>query len=288
MTLRALLALVCVCPVAYCQHTQKPITHVEACKRFSSAVVQVDTDVSHGTGFIVDPDGWILTAFHVVVDMQRLIKYGSITVTLNNDTEKIPAEIVSPIDDLARARDFAVLKITKAKLPYLEMGNEDDVAIGSAISVIGLPLAAMFPPSVPLTRIPQFCLAGTVAAQTSFPLPNRNHLDTIYFQGVSIKGISGAPIISLDTGKVIGIADTRMTGINRGLDEARTGLTEGTAGGNGFIKMGDVNVGKTIASLIDILDTQLANGLGTGTGAADAEYAVKKAQRDYAKHHPNK
>jgi len=269
----------------YCQNTQKPITHVEACKRFANSVVQVDTDVVHGTGFIVDSDGWILTAFHVVVDMKTLAKYGNITITLNGNSEKIPAEIISPIDDLGRTRDFAVLKINKTKLTPVELGNEDDAVIGSAISILGIPLSAMFPENLPLTRTPQFCLTGTIAAQTSFPLPNRNHLDTIYFQGISIKGISGAPIISLNTGKVIGIADTRMTGIRHSLSNLHDNIANGL-GRN--VSISGLEPGPEIDKIITVLDQQLANGLGTGTGAADAEYALKKAQREYKKRHPVK
>ena len=147
------------------------------------------------------------------------------------------------------------------------------------------PLSAMFPENVPLNRIPQFCLTGTIAAQTSFPLGKGIHLDTIYFQGVSIKGISGAPIISLDTGKVIGIVDTRMTGIGRALADLHDEFVAGFA--KNFSFSGYVP-GVEEDKIINVLDSQLANGLGTGTGAADAAYALEKAKRDYKRHHPAK
>ena len=54
----------------------RPITRVEACRQFSKAIVQVDTDYMHGSGFVVDPDGWIVTALHVVADRGTLKKYG--------------------------------------------------------------------------------------------------------------------------------------------------------------------------------------------------------------------
>jgi S1-C subfamily serine protease len=285
MRLCTVLTFLVISRAVYCQNTQKPITHVEACKRFSDSVVQVDTDVFHGTGFIVDADGWILTAFHVVVDIKTLAKYGNITVTLNGDSEKIPAEIISQIDNLARTRDFAVLKIGRTKLKPLELGNEDDARVGSAISIIGIPLSAMFPENVPLPRIPQFCLTGTIAAQTSFPLGKGIHLDTVYFQGVSIKGISGAPIISLDTGKVIGIADARMTGISHSLSNLHDNIANGL--GRNVLVSG-LEPGTEIDKIITVLDQQLANGLGTGTGAADAAYALKKAQREYKNGNPAK
>jgi hypothetical protein len=37
--------------------------------------------------------------------------------------------------------------------------------------------------------------------------------------------------------------------------------------------------------IIDTLDTQLANGLGSGTEAADAANALQQAKRDYERQH---
>ena len=39
----------------------------------------------------------------------------------------------------------------------------------------------------------------------------------------------------------------------------------------------------SLLPIINVLDLQLANGLGSGTGAADAAYALKKAQREYSR-----
>jgi len=161
----------------------------------------------------------------------------------------------------------------------LELGSEDGIELGSPISIIGFPLAAILPIA---TAMPKFCLSGTVAAQTSFPLGNLNFLHTVYFQGVSIKGVSGAPIISLESGKVIGIVTTKLAGINKSLEEVENDINTiphvemGLGPGRGVVG--------SLGQVIDVLDTQLANGLGSGTGATDASYALKKAQRDYHGH----
>jgi len=261
----------------------RPITRVEACRQFSKAIVQVDTDYMHGSGFVVDPDGWIVTALHVVADRGTLKKYGGLT--LDGVPNSVPAEVVSPIDQLARTRDFAVLKIDKSALRSLQLGNEDDAPIGSDIAVIGFPLSAAFPHQLP--HFPKFCLFGTVAAQDSLPIGERQHLDTIYFQGVSIQGISGAPIISLDSGEVIGIVSTKLTGIGNSLAKIQNALGKGGAPiGVAFKGVGDI--GKFAFDITNVLDTQLANGLGSGTGAADAKYALAKAKREYEHDHPKK
>ncbi len=261
------------------QSIKPPLTHVEACRSFADAIVQVDTDTMHGTGFIVDSDGWVVTALHIVADPDTFVKYGNLTVSVLGELRPIPAEVVSPINKLTSDQDFTILKINKTKLPNLELGNEGSVESGSPISIIGLPLSAMFGRFTP-NRVPQFCLTGTIAAQTAFPLGGLNFVHTVYFQGVSIKGISGAPIISLVTGKVIGIVSTRMTGISQALAWTRQHLGEG-----GEERIGNFSSVGTPKQIIDTLDTQLANGLGSGTGTSDAANALSVAKRNYERQH---
>jgi S1-C subfamily serine protease len=282
MKLYGLLALFFACHTVCSQTLPQPITQIEACRRFKPSIVQVDTDTMHGTGFIVGAGGWIITALHVVADQKSLVKYENIRVSVLGHSRPVRAEIVSRLDNLARQRDFAILKVDETNLPALDLESEIDIEDGSPIAIIGLPLSASF--GVPVTSVPRFCLTGTVAAQSTFPLGGLNFLHTIYFQGVSIKGISGAPIISLITGKVVGIVSTRLTGISQGLDETRTTLVVGIPGGpNATFQIMGVDFGKTITTLIDTLDQQLANGLGSGNGASDAAFALKEVQHSYEK-----
>lgn len=283
MRLRIVLSLL-ICPAVYCQNLPQPLTQVEACRQFRASIVQVDSDTMHGTGFVVAPDGWIVTALHVVVDPQTLIKREHILVSTLGRSRPSDAEVVSPIDKFTMARDFAILKINKTNLPTLDLGNEISVEDGSPVVIIGLPLSATFRPQ--LNSIPRFCLSGTVAAQSALPLGNMEFLHAIYFQGVSIKGISGAPIISLVNGKVIGLVSTRLTGITQGLDQARTSYTISQSGLHADVNLSGFDVGKTVIGLVDTLDNQLANGLGSGTGAADAAIALEKAKREYKRQHP--
>ena len=184
MRLRSIPILFLVYTAAYCQDLPQPLTQVEACRKIKNSIVQVDTDTMHGTCFIVDSDGWIVTALHVVAEPQTLVKRENITVSALGHLHPIPAEIVSPLDNIAQLRDFAILKINETKLPALDLGNEIDVEDGSPIAIVGLPLSAMF--RIPINPIPRFCLSGTVTAQTTLPLGNLEFLRTIYFQGVSI------------------------------------------------------------------------------------------------------
>jgi S1-C subfamily serine protease len=272
------LAVLFVTSTVVCQDRPQPLSQVEACRNFRASIVQVDTDTMHGTGFIVAPDGWIMTALHVVADQQTLAKRENLSVSILGHPKAVPARIVTPIDNLARLRDFAILKIDETDLHALDLGSEIGVEDGSPIAIIGLPLSATF--SIPAgSVVPRFCLSGTVAAQTAFPLGNLRYLHTVYFQGVSIKGISGAPIISLITGKVIGIVSTRLAGITVSLLGIKDELIAQPPG----ISIDGYDPGGTTIQIIDVLDTQLANGLGSGTGASDAANALREAKTTYKK-----
>ena len=98
-------------------------------------------------------------------------------------------------------------------------------------------------------------------------------VEVIYFQGPSVKGISGSPIISRDTGKVIGIVTLKLTGITPALADLRE---RGKHTGIAFSGIGDP--GLAFVQVIDVLDQQLANGLGAATGIDDPAHALNMAK----------
>ena len=85
---------------------------------------------SLGSGFIVHPDGYVITNHHVV-DRAR-----QITVELL-DGRKLPADLISSDPEA----DLAVLKIHSDKpLPTLELGDSSDLMIGEPAIAVGNPL----------------------------------------------------------------------------------------------------------------------------------------------------
>lgn len=267
MRMACVIALPLLCTALYSQNTAHPLTQVEACKQFSDSVVQVITDGGSGTGFIVGKDGWIATAFHVIADVKTLTTYNHPRIVIGKLA--IDAVIVSSVDREAQNEDFAILRIEKKNLTALEFGNSSDVEIGSPLAVIGYPLSAFMP--IPGTAVPKFCLSGTMVAQTTVPLPRLRYLHVIYFQGVSVKGISGAPVISLVSGKVIGIVSTKLTGIGPALQKVRDDAAsfQSAAAASGVtiqVNMNGLDPSTTVPKIITVLDDQLANGLGTAIG----------------------
>ncbi len=81
-----------------------------------------------GSGFLISPDGYIVTNDHVAGNAKE------ITVTLTNG-EKYKAELIGT-DQVA---DIALLKIEGKGLPYIKLGNSDDVIIGEWVIAFGNP-----------------------------------------------------------------------------------------------------------------------------------------------------
>ncbi|WP_164156409.1 Do family serine endopeptidase [Sandarakinorhabdus rubra] len=157
---------------------------------------------SLGSGFVIAPDGYIVTNNHVISSGQsRNQPVDSITVTLA-DRREYTARVVGrdPLTDLA------VLKIEATGLPYVQFGNSQTVRVGDWSIAIGNP----------------FGLGGTVTAGIISALHRdigSGQYDRYIQTDASInQGNSGGPLFDL-AGNVIGIntAIFSPTGGNVGL-----------------------------------------------------------------------
>ena len=84
---------------------------------------------SRGSGFIIHPDGYILTAQHVVD------KAKEIEVRLA-DLERLPAKLIAADSQV----DLALLKIdAQRELPVLPLGDSDGVKVGELAVIFGYP-----------------------------------------------------------------------------------------------------------------------------------------------------
>ncbi|HUS92647.1 MAG TPA: trypsin-like peptidase domain-containing protein [Phycisphaerae bacterium] len=87
---------------------------------------------SLGSGFLVHPEGFLITNAHVIRSAHK------VTVTLADKTE-YPARIISADP----THDLAVLKIDPPagkELPHLPLGRSDDLMVGETVIAIGNPL----------------------------------------------------------------------------------------------------------------------------------------------------
>ncbi len=85
-----------------------------------------------GSGFIIDPQGHILTNNHVVSNAEE------ITVTLN-DKRTFKAKVVGT----DKETDVAVIKISGEDLPYIPLGDSDKMRVGDWVIAIGNPMGEL-------------------------------------------------------------------------------------------------------------------------------------------------
>ena len=135
-----------------------------------------------GSGFIYDPEGYILTNHHVVEDADEIIIRMA-------DRREFEAEIIGSDE----SSDIAVLKIkADGDLPYLKLGESESVKAGEWVAAIGSPF-----------NFEQSVTAGIVSAKGR---TNRAQQYVPFIQtDVAInRGNSGGPLLNMD-GEVIGI-----------------------------------------------------------------------------------
>lgn len=137
---------------------------------------------SLGSGFFIDPDGFLVTNHHVVEGGETF------TITLSDDREFEARYIGSdPLTDLA------LLKVdADDELPYVEFGTSDDLRVGDWVVAVGNP----------------FGLGGTVTAGivSAFgrQLGNQALTDYIQIDAPINRGNSGGPTFDL-AGNVVGV-----------------------------------------------------------------------------------
>lgn len=144
-----------------------------------------------GTGFIINPKGYIITNEHVINNATE------VTVTVIGFDEPFKATVVGKDFNL----DLAVLKIDSSKkLPYIELGNSDEMRVGDWVIAIGNPY-----------RLDHTVTVGVISAKgRPVTIPDQStgkqrvYKDLIQTDAAINPGNSGGPLISLD-GKVIGI-----------------------------------------------------------------------------------
>ncbi len=142
-----------------------------------------------GSGFLVSPDGYIVTNDHVAGNAKE------ITVTLTSG-EKYKAELVGT-DQVA---DIALLKIDGKNLPFIRLGNSDDVIIGEWVIAFGNPFGLFDISDKPTVTV------GVVSA-TKMNLraeEGRVYRGMIQTDAAINSGNSGGPLVN-SVGEVIAV-----------------------------------------------------------------------------------
>jgi serine protease Do len=161
--------------------------------------------VGLGSGFIMDPEGYILTNQHVVDQADK------ITVTLP-DGREFKAELKGQD---ARS-DLAVIKINAKDLPVLKMGDSDSLRIGQWVVAIGNPFG--FALQNPEPTVTSGVISALHRGLGRTMGREKNYNDLIQTDAAINPGNSGGPLVNL-RGEVVGInvAIFSTSGGNQGI-----------------------------------------------------------------------
>jgi len=145
----------------------------------------------YGTGFIVRPNGIIITNQHVVANAERVV------VTLPDGSD-LNATVLGedPVTDIA------VLRVKKESLPTVTLGRSTDLMIGEWVIALGNPYAYLLGNAEPTVTV------GVVSATERNILPGGDqtglYLDMIQTDAAINPGNSGGPLTNA-LGEVVGV-----------------------------------------------------------------------------------
>ena len=134
-----------------------------------------------GSGFIISADGLILTNHHVVDGADEI----KVRLTDNR-------EFTGKVLGSDAKTDIAVVKIEAKDLPYLTMGNSDELKVGEWVAAIGSPFG-----------LDNTVTSGIVSAK-SRKLPSDQYVPFIQTDVAVNPGNSGGPLFNIK-GEVVGI-----------------------------------------------------------------------------------
>jgi S1-C subfamily serine protease len=181
-------------------------------------------EVGSGSGFVISPDGHVLTNEHVVSNSEIVVSDGFRKATINVKVSQI--EVCFPPESIAARGgtgactqatvaaadpdlDLAVLYVNGSDQPYLALGDSDVVTSGQPVQALGFPFGrtlnigrdtlASVVPEITTT-------VGTISALRSNQSGERRVLQ---FDANINPGNSGGPVINKD-GYVVGIVRARL------------------------------------------------------------------------------
>jgi serine protease Do len=153
---------------------------------------------SEGSGFIIQPDGFILTNLHVVEGASKL-------EVRTYAGKRLTAKLVGSDDKT----DIAVIKVEAEKLPAAVFGDSNALRIGQLVCAIGAPFSQAY--SFTCGWVSGKGRSGLLSRATNRMLFE----DYIQTDAFINPGNSGGPLFDVE-GRVVGM-NTLINGMGRGL-----------------------------------------------------------------------
>lgn len=180
-----------------------------------------EVEVGSGSGFIISPDGWIVTNHHVISGEKFTLLVRGEKLEVSIDVSRI--EVVLAPDGAGQPGrrfeasvyaadpelDLAVLRINGTNLPYVSLGDSDVVEPADAATAIGYPFGGLLDlenPKADANPNPSVS-TGAISALRHDSLGGRRLLQV---STVLNPGNSGGPVVDAE-GYAIGVAQSRLT-----------------------------------------------------------------------------
>jgi serine protease Do len=150
-------------------------------RRFRQQQPEKRQQKGQGSGFIISPDGFILTNNHVVGEADEID-------VVFNDGREMKAKVIGTDPK----SDVAVIKVDADNLPVIELGDSDKLDIGEWVIAVGNPFG-----------LSETVTVGVVSAKRR-NVGITEYEDFIQTDAAINPGNSGGPLLNLD-GQAIGI-----------------------------------------------------------------------------------
>ncbi len=140
-----------------------------------------------GTGFVVRPDGYLITNAHVI--------QGAVEIEAQLDGKTYPAKVV----DMDTKNDLAIIRVNAMDLPHLSISDSNTVRLAEDARAFGYPMTDRLGEGIKITR-------GTVSGI------NEQEGTKMFQLDVTVNpGNSGGPLMN-DRGQVVGVVTALMAG----------------------------------------------------------------------------
>jgi serine protease Do len=156
-----------------------------------------------GTAFLVHPEGYFLTAGHLITGSHDLMV---VPADETEDFTPIRTETVAPIPvevrQLDRERDLALLKFTEEidiSMPDHVIGTSENVAVGNSVACLGFPFGYYH-------IYNQLIKKAVICSKIS----SGNETRIFLFDSLVHDGNRGGPLINLYDGRIIGVVGGRF------------------------------------------------------------------------------
>lgn len=179
-------------PIKLNTSDEKLLNYAKNRKDFTNGVIFIRTDVGEGSGFMLTKDGYAATNAHVVGDAR--------TVRVRFAAPLAPQGFINAsVIAKDTVHDLAIIRLDKNEYFHCEIdctGLEPE--IGGEVALLGFPLGSNLTDNVEELNIS--LARGYVSSNQT-----RNNQRTTFLDIKAFHGNSGGPIVSLESGLIIGV-----------------------------------------------------------------------------------